>query len=372
MPDWPHATLESRMHEPVYYHDYLGLDQLLDAQHLASEAAGRTAHDEMLFILIHQAYELWFKQILWELDSVMAIMSADHVTEPDLSTVVHRLERITEIQRVLIQQLHVLETMTPLDFMDFRDHLTPASGFQSVQFRLIENRLGLRTDTRLSINDRDYRSVLAQAHADEVTAAEQEPSLRDDVIAWLERTPFTEVEEFAFWREYRDQVDALLASERERAERDPRLTDEQRRRQVASRERTRATFQTLFDRQAWDELVRTGERSFTHRAFVAALMISLYGHEPALALPHRLLTTLVDIDEGFALWRHRHSLMVHRMIGGRIGTGGTSGHEYLAQAATTHRVFLDLFDLATFSLPRHQLPVLPDDVRRRMGFVFAT
>ena len=101
-------------------------------------------------------------------------------------------------------------------------------------------------------------------------------------------------------------------------------------------------------------------------------MISLYGHEPALALPHRLLTTLVDIDEGFALWRHRHSLMVHRMIGGRIGTGGTSGHEYLARAATTHRVFLDLFDLATFSLPRHHLPVLPDDVRRRMGFVFAT
>lgn len=360
------------MADPVYYHDYLDLDRLLSSQHLASEAAGAPAHDEMLFILVHQAYELWFKQVLWELDSVLQIMAPDHVPESHLSTVVHRLERITEIQRVLVQQLHVLETMTPLDFMDFRDHLTPASGFQSVQFRLIENRLGLRTDTRLSINDRDYRSVLADQHAQEVTAAEQDPSLRDRVVAWLERTPFTEVEEFAFWREYRAQVDALLEAERERVERDPRLGDRDRQRELASRERTRATFHSLFDREVWDGLVASGERTFSHRAFVAALMISLYGHEPALHLPHRLLTTLVEIDEGFALWRHRHSLMVHRMIGGRVGTGGTSGHDYLAQAATTHRVFLDLFDLATFSLPRHQLPTLPDDVRRRMGFVFAT
>lgn len=360
------------MAEPVYYHEYLGLDQLLSSQHLASAEAGQPAHDEMLFILVHQAYELWFKQILWELDSVLDMMASDHVPETAMSTIVHRLERITEIQRVLVQQLTVLETMTPLDFMDFRDHLTPASGFQSVQFRLIENRLGLRTDARLSINDRDYRSVLADEHAATVTDAERGPTLRDRVIAWLERTPFTEVEEFAFWREYRDQVGALLEAERARVERDPRLDDHDRQRQLAARERTRATFETLFDRAAWEELVAAGERTFSHRAFVAALMISLYGHEPALHLPQRLLTTLVEIDEGFALWRHRHSLMVHRMIGGRVGTGGTSGHDYLAQAAATHRVFSDLFDLATFSLPRHQLPTLPDDVRRRMGFVFAT
>src|SRR5215510_7542034 len=97
----------------LHYAGYLKLAALLAAQEPESARHGRPAHDEMLFIIVHQTYELWFKQI------------------------VHGLERINEILKLLIQQLEVLETMTPLDFLDFRDFLFPASGFQSAQFRLI-------------------------------------------------------------------------------------------------------------------------------------------------------------------------------------------------------------------------------------------
>ena len=134
--------------EPVYYWSYLHLDELLSAQEPLSDPA---AHDELLFIVVHQAFELWFKQILFELDAVLDVMGQEVVAEKDMGEVVARLARITKVQRLLTDQIEVLETMTPLDFLEFRDVLIPASGFQSVQFRLIENKLGL--DTRPPAED---------------------------------------------------------------------------------------------------------------------------------------------------------------------------------------------------------------------------
>ena len=127
----------------LYYWDYLHLDYLLSAQNPKSAEAGHPQHDEHLFICVHQTAELWFKQILVELDAVMAVMGLPVVDERDLGTALARLERINQIVKLLTVHLDVLETMTPLDFMDFRGFLMPASGFQSVQFRLIENRFGL-------------------------------------------------------------------------------------------------------------------------------------------------------------------------------------------------------------------------------------
>jgi tryptophan 2,3-dioxygenase len=115
-----------------YYADYLQLDRLLSAQAPESVRHGKPAHDEMLFIIVHQAYELWFKQILHELDRIQADFGGDVVEDEYLGRIVHGLDRINEIFKLLIQQLEVLETMTPLDFLDFRDFLFPASGFQSV------------------------------------------------------------------------------------------------------------------------------------------------------------------------------------------------------------------------------------------------
>ena len=138
-----------------YYADYLKLPQLLSAQAPESVRHGRPAHDEMLFIIVHQTYELWFKQILHELDRIQVDFGGDVLEDEYFGRIVHGLDRINEVLKLLIQQLEVLETMTPLDFLDFRDFLFPASGFQSAQFRMIEitllaNKMGVPRHAFLS------------------------------------------------------------------------------------------------------------------------------------------------------------------------------------------------------------------------------
>ena len=355
--------------EPLYYWDYLQLDSLLSAQQPRSGRDGQpAAHDEMLFIVVHQAFELWFKQILFELDAVLAVMGRDVVAEKDMGEVVHHLRRIITIQRLLVDQIDVLETMTPLDFLDFRDELIPASGFQSVQFRQVENKLGLDRRHRLRIKGAPYTSVLSAEHVARLEASEDEPSLHDHVNRWLERTPFLSFGGFDFWSAYREAVSGMLERDRRVIEAHPTLDDAGRAEQLALLADTVTNFEAAFDPDRWAELVDAGKRRLSHRAFRAALLINLYRDEPIFQLPFRLLTTLVDIDENFTTWRHRHALLAHRMIGGRIGTGGTAGHEYLEAAARRHRVFTDLFDLPTYFIPRSSLPVLPREVEEQMGF----
>ena len=354
---------------PRYYWEYLGLDRLLDAQHPATARDGAApAHDELLFVITHQAFELWFKQILWELDAAIEALGVDPVPDTAMGEVVRHLERIVAIQPLLTAQFDVLATMTPLDFLDFRDELIPASGFQSVQWRLIENRLGLPADQRLKINGAVYTSRLSQEHAARLEASESEPTLLGVLDAWLARTPFLRFDGFDFWSAYHDAVETMLDRDRGLIETNPSVDEVVRDRQLKSFEATRAAFEPLFDREAWDELKAQGRRRLSHEAFLAALLISLYRDQPALHLPFRLLTALVDLDEGFTAFRNAHAQLVHRSIGGRIGTGGTSGHAYLEAAARRHPVFTDLFDLATYHLPRRELPELPDGVRARMGF----
>ena len=351
--------------EPVYYWSYLQLDQLLSAQVPLSDPP---AHDELLFIVVHQAFELWFKQILFELDAVLAVMGQDVVAEKAMGEVVAHLMRITKIQRLLTDQIEVLETMTPLDFLEFRDVLIPASGFQSVQFRLIENKFGLDTAHRLRIKGMPYTSVLSPDHATAIEASEREPSLHDHLERWLRRTPFLSFGGFDFWRAYREAVGEMMARDRAVIEAHPQLDADGRAAALGEFETTVGSFEAVFDANKWAELVRAGKRRLSHRAFLAALLINLYRDEPIFQLPFRFLTTLVDIDESFTAWRQRHALLAHRMIGGRIGTGGTAGHEYLAAAARRHRVFNDLFDLPTYFIPRSALPPLPAEVEAQMGF----
>ena len=132
------------------YADYLKLETILNSQDLKSAEGGTPAHDEMLFIIIHQVYELWFKQVLHELDSVLDVFGQDSVDESNVSLAVSRLDRIIEIQKVLIDQIRILETMTAMDFLEFRDDLFPSSGFQSAQFRVLENKLGLQPNERIN------------------------------------------------------------------------------------------------------------------------------------------------------------------------------------------------------------------------------
>ena len=119
----------------IHYNSYLQIDKLLECQTLRSEELGVPAHDEMLFIITHQVYELWFKQMNHELRSVLDLFDDGTVNEKNMGVAVARLHRVGEILELMIKQIGILETMTPLDFLDFRSYLFPASGFQSFQFR---------------------------------------------------------------------------------------------------------------------------------------------------------------------------------------------------------------------------------------------
>ncbi|MGH8928506.1 MAG: tryptophan 2,3-dioxygenase family protein, partial [Acidimicrobiia bacterium] len=233
--------------DPVYYSDYLQLDRLLSCQKLASAAAGAPVHDEMLFIIVHQAYELWFKQILWELDAVATLFARDKVDETEMLRIVGHLDRITEIQKLLIDQISVLETMTPLDFLEFRNYLIPASGFQSVQFRLVENRLGVRPEDRMKLAGNPYTAALSAEDQRRVHESEAQPSMFDLVEAWLERTPFLDHGDFHFWEVYQSSVREMLEHDRGIVATNPNLTVEERERQLKSFEHTFGLYEAIFD-----------------------------------------------------------------------------------------------------------------------------
>ncbi len=360
----------NQLYPPIGYTEYLQINPLLQLQKKQSEVHGHPAHDEMLFIIVHQTYELWFKQILTELDSILQIFSAVEVDEKDLGTVVARLARVTEIQKVLIDQIRILETMTPLDFLEFRNFLFPASGFQSVQFRLVETKLGLKVENRLPYNSMPYTSYVTESESKILTEAAQAPSLFHFIEKWLERTPFLEHENFAFWNLYRQAVAQMFAHERQVIQQNAILNPEEKQRNLGSIDRNENDFNSVCDESRYNELRQQGAWRFSYRAIHAALLIHLYRDQPILQLPFRVLVALQDIDELFTAWRYRHSLMAHRMLGSKIGTGGSSGHHYLKAATDKHRVYNDLFNLATFFIPRSALPELPPDVEKRLGFFY--
>ncbi|HEX9790302.1 MAG TPA: tryptophan 2,3-dioxygenase family protein [Kiloniellales bacterium] len=356
---------------PLTYAGHLHLERLLDCQHRRSEEEGRPAHDEMLFIIVHQAYELWFKLILFELDRIETLFSGSRTDDRDMDLAVQGIGRIVAVQRLLIQQLDVLETMTPMDFLDFRDLLVPASGFQSLQFRLLETRLGLRPDDRVTFEGRPIDARMAAADRKRLQAAAAKPSLSDLVERWLERTPFLHGSDYDFSQVYRQAVEDMLDRDGALVRANPALTAAE----IAAEERAIGAsgerFAAIFDEVRHRDLVAQGLWRLSWRALQAALFINLYRNEPVLQLPFRLLSGLMDIDETLTHWRYRHALMVQRMIGRKVGTGGSSGHDYLRQTAERHRIFGDLFALSTFFIPRSRLPALPAAMRQAMGYTYA-
>ncbi len=253
------------------YGRYLKVPELLGLQQCLSDPAH---HDEPLFIIIHQAYELWFKLMLHELDTAAGHLEADRVGEAT-----RLLRRVVEIQRLLVEQVSVLETMRPQDFIGFRYHLNPASGFQSVQFREVEFLLGLK--------ERGLLSALRSEPA-EIARLERRlsrPSLSDVVDGLLVRRGFA----------------------RKPAPPPPEA----------------------------DGRVRPEE--WRLRA-----LLSLYEQPDAHADLMALCEVLLDIDEQLGLWRGRHVAMVERMIGAKRGTGGSDGVGYL-RSTLPKRAFPDLW-----------------------------
>jgi tryptophan 2,3-dioxygenase len=342
----------------MHYSDYLQLDKILNAQQPEGDRLGESAHDEMLFIVIHQAYELWFKQLLYETDSVIGILGQPTLNDnsPELQTIVHRLSRCATILKVLVHQIDIMETMTPMDFLDFRDKLRPASGFQSVQFKLLEARLGLKYEHRFGKHY--YLSQLRQPEVDQIQSAEKDASLLELLNSWLERLPFFDKEgSDPFWADYRARYQQSLAD---------------------TEKHNLSHFDSVFFGKPLPSPEADGpqttappSRSLSPLACRSALFIMLYRGYPLLQLPFQVLHQLLEIDEQLSTWRYRHMSMVARVIGTRIGTGGSTGRDYLASALDRHHLFREIAALTSFLIERKRLPGLSAEMEKKLGFVAA-
>jgi tryptophan 2,3-dioxygenase len=337
----------------LYYSDYLELEKVLNSQHPKSSGAT----DELLFIIIHQAYELWFKQVIYELDIVRNIFSKDNVNDNagEMSIAVHKLKRVVKIFEVINQQVNILETMTPMDFLEFRNLLQPSSGFQSLQFRMIEAKLGLKMEHRFQseyykhirpggFNAEDYESI---------SNVEKEATLKELIVKWAERTPFFDE---SLWKDYQSLYPIEKGTQKFWSDY----------KQMYANSLSKAEHGRLNELEK--VFYKEGSGDFSMNAMRAILFIMMYRNLPIFHLPFDLLTTLIDIDELLSQWRYKHMLMTRRMIGMRVGTGGTSGAGYLEGALRQHYIFRELNEVTTYLIERSKLPDLPNAVKEKMSF----
>lgn len=257
------------------YPDYLKINELLSIQKPQSSPAH---HDEMLFIIIHQAYELWFRLILHELETAV-----EHMRGAQVLRAHHFLNRVVQIQKLLVNQIHILETMSPIDFLGFRDQINPASGFQSIQFREIEFMAGLKDPA--FIEHFKNKPELAE----KIKKRLDSPDLRTEYYRMLRLIGFNIPEN---------------AAELE-SQKDPGI----------------------------------------NKTILAALL-KIY-QRPQDHLPLYLLSeSLIEFDEYLSLWRDHHVRVVERILGFKRGTGGSSGVAYL-QSTTAKKCFPLLWEVRT-------------------------
>lgn len=337
------------------YADYLQLHELLELQ-----GDDRNINsDEMHFIIVHQTFELWFKQVIRELSEARNILGGDHVPEDDIPRAVDHLGRTTEIFRLMANQWTVLETLTPQGFLAFRDGLGSASGFESFQMREFEILLGLDNDDRIGGMD-PLSSFRRMAEGDERSAtilarledAMSQPSLYESMMNWVERTPIMgssygskgDAENVRAYIE--THLEAHRAVCEEAAERSAGWG-------AGDPSKMAARMAAAHD-GAISFLMPEGEVS---RARAGLLFIESYRELPLLTWPRTLIDAIVELEESMVKWRHSHARMVERIMGRRIGTGGTSGVDYL-DATSQYRIFKDLWGVRTILVKPENRPAL--------------
>lgn len=266
---------------PLSYNKYLRVPDLIALQDCLSDPAH---HDELLFITVHQAYELWFKQILHEIDAVIT-----QANENRLTAAARSLRRVVEIEKLLINQIHILETMTPISFLGFRDELNPASGFQSMQFREIEFASGLK-----------QASILNEFRDDEFSRVRLQKRLLAP-----------------------DLADAFFAALRGRGLDAPAKED------------------------ASDE--PENKRRYGKRTQAVLEVLTHFEQRPE---EFQLAEALLEHDEYFSLWRSHHIKMVERMVGSKRGTGGSDGVGYL-RTTLDKKFFPELWEARTYLDTKH-------------------
>ena len=351
----------------LHYINYLQLDKILNAQSPESSSKGNEAHEEMLFIIIHQAYELWFKQIIHELNSIMQYFKQEKIDEENIGLIVGRVERSNKIMSVLVNQIEILETMTSLDFLDFRHYLSPASGFQSHQFRKIELMLGLKIEKRHQFGGCPYHAQFKGEEKNEILNLENTDSVFNLVEKWLERIPFLNMKDFDFTKKYEKVISNMLDQEVSIIN-SSNLSEENKKLRIHMLEENKKYFQRVLDEKEHNKAIEKGETELSYKATMSALLINLYRDEPILHLPYQLLRNLVDLDHKINSWRFRHVQMVEKMLGQKIGTGGSSGQGYLKETVDKHKIFTDLANIATLMISRSYLPKLPKKLKEKLGF----
>jgi len=350
------------------YDRYLCLDKLLSCQqpHSRSKETSEIVHEEMLFIITHQAFELWFKQILFEIDSMFEIFREnDNVQERNMIKIISRLNRIVQILKLINGQFAVLETMTARQFYDFRNFLEDASGFQSLQFRLLEIRLGVKEETRISVKGNHYSTAFIKRDRDLMEKYNSEMSLFDYVNDWLSRTPGIEEDNFKFIDRFRGSVESSTDAIKERAE---TKIGEEKTELLDIVNKTKDLFKPILCKSSYEELLARKDRSLSYKAMQGALMILTYNEEPRFHVPYQVIQTLMELDSQFCKFRFNHTCMVQKMIGTGSGSYGSSGYQYLkATCGDRYKVFIDFSKLSGYLIPKQFIPALPKAVERRLS-----
>ncbi len=334
------------------YGNYLQLDELLSLQSGPEGHNPAPCNDEMHFIVVHQAFELWFKQVNRELEEALNLLNTSEVKESDIPKIVHHLERCSEIFRLLASQWKVMETLAPQDFLAFRDRLGTSSGFESWQMRTLEMLLGLDTGQRVGGMDpmAHNRKLHSEGKLSDDVMAEMEridslPSLNDVLSDWLSRTPVNGVSgDETVLTEY---VENHLRSMAEHGE---SVIAHMVKIGHGEEETIRPRIESGIS-SARDFLLPEGK---VNSARAGLLFIESYRDLPLLSWPRKLIDTVVELEQSMILFRSHHARMVERMIGRRMGTGGSSGVDYL-DMTLKYRIFTDLWAVRTVLVKRDAL-----------------
>lgn len=353
------------------YWDYIRIEDLLSLQSGLESDQGKLSNEEVLFITVHQVYELWFKLVLGELRACRNLFTKDPVAEQELSGAVRSMKRASTIFRQCASHFEVMETLTTREYLAFRDKLMPASGFQSAQMRQIEILFGLDEKERIPLGfEGSYMEVLKERDGSESAAARRVkaalrdvPNMKDAIEEWLFRTPIDGVpsdspeaparlEGFIerFLKATSKELDKTCAHAMATVMTNPEDAERLRARYAREKEAVRE-----FLRPSEEE---GGSRRARIRA--AMLFIVTYRELPLLAWPRELLDALIELEQAFVVFRQRHARMVERVIGRRTGTGGSAGVDYLDSTALAYRVFRDLWAIRTIQLRREASPALVD------------
>lgn len=356
------------------YWDYIRTEDLLALQTGIDGDEARLSDDEVRFIVIHQIDELWFKLAIRELVAARDLFAREHVPETALSGATLALKRLTTIFRLAAHHFELMETMRTQDYLTFRDKLNPASGFQSAQMRELEILFGLDDAQRIPFgNEGSYRDALRAAGGGPSRALrrverrlEDLPTLKQALDQWLFRTPI----DGSTPEQAGDAaaVDAFVAACLQGHERlhQQNLAEALATQALGNGDQARlqARYQAQLQgarRHLLAEDVAAAQRPLRQRVRAAILFIDSNRTLPLLSWPGQIIDGLIEAEQSMLVFRQRHARMVERVIGRRIGTGGSDGVDYLDQTALRYRVFPELWAARTLLLP----PTLQPPVHNR-------